>query len=88
MKTIYKYEIPIDDEFEIETHANSHPLSVQMQNGVPMIWLMVDTDSPLSKQTFYLVGTGNPITHDVSRMLFVGTIQMWPMVWHVFYKII
>ena len=45
MKTVYKYEISLHDITTILTiPANSQPLSVMEQKGVPFIYMLVDTD--------------------------------------------
>jgi len=66
MKTIYKYQIKIDDSQQVETHRFCTPLSVQMQNGVPCMWVMVDTGHAVP-DNFYVGGDHN---------MFLGTIQL------------
>jgi hypothetical protein len=83
MKKVFKYEMPITEEFEIEMPQWAVVLSFQVQNGKPCIWVFVDEDTPLTKFKFCLYGTGEIINlgHLVSH---VGTIQLDGFVWHLF----
>lgn len=83
MTTIWKYEIPIADEFNLHMPQYAEILSVQVQNGVPCLWAEVLPDQPVKAQLFYLYGTGHPIPSGRSQK-FVGTFQTGPLVFHVF----
>ena len=84
MIKIYKYPVPVLDEFEIAMPENAHVLTVQTQNGNPFIWAKVDTDAPIVPRRFQLVGTGNP-TSGLSNV-YVGTFQIADgrLVFHLF----
>jgi hypothetical protein len=77
-KVIYKYEVDtivvMPDKAEI--------LTVQLQNGRPWIWAMVDTDEALVERNFNVIGTGWEIEEFNSK--YIATFQDGPMVWHVF----
>jgi hypothetical protein len=86
MKRIYKYEIPISDELvNLEMPRNYEFLSVQNQNDKCVLWAEIDTEQRLSKETFWVVGTG----HDMNKYYsasYLGTVQIRELVWHI-YKI-
>jgi hypothetical protein len=95
MKTVYKYEISLHDITTILTiPANSQPLSVMEQKGVPFIYMLVDTDQLVDQTDMFFVycfGTGQNIPDSVSgKANFIGTITLWdmpyavPYVLHVF----
>lgn len=86
MMTIWKYPLEITDEQTIELPQRSEILSVQMQNGVPTIWALVDPKAPgpKVKQKIGIFGTGNPIDGVLFKQAFIGTVQQGSLVWHVF----
>jgi hypothetical protein len=80
-KQIWKYplngiisnvEIPMDAEI----------LTVQLQNGQPTIWALVNPKNELESRNFTIVGTGNPF--DDTNHQYIGTFQIEPFVWHLF----
>lgn len=82
--TIWKYEIPIDDEIMIKMPMGARVLAVQVQRGVPRLWVLVDPLEPVHVRTFYVVGTGNQMPDD--PCVHVGTFQTQSglLVWHLF----
>jgi hypothetical protein len=86
MKTIYKYRVPITDEFELLIPKDARVLTVQMQERFPYIWALVDTYNKDQSRTFYIVGTGNPVPS--VECVYVGTFQVPPFVWHLFERML
>ena len=86
MKAIWKYELKITDLQEIEIPEESHLLSVQVQNGIPCLWVLVyDTESEKQKVKLRTIGTGNEIVdYDFEATGFLGTYQLGNFVGHVF----
>lgn len=83
MKTIYKYELEIQDTQVITMPMNSKILSVQKQGLSVWLWAIVDTQFSNTYYTFNIVGTGNPMP-DEPIGDYIGTIQVNGFVWHVF----
>lgn len=81
MRTIWKFEAPVDDALTIAMPLGADVLSVQVQAGVPCIWARVDPGMPLESRAFCWRGTGHPA--DVLGP-FIGTIQMHTLVFHLF----
>lgn len=86
---IYKYEIPIKDEFVIDLPDHSRILTFQMQNDRPFIWCLVNPYRQIIEQKFKLYGTGQQI-FDVNNLDYIGTVQ-WlehlcgnTFIWHLF----
>ncbi len=81
MKQIWKYKV----ENIIEMPKGAEILSVQIQN-VEMfnacIWAKVSSENKLEKRQFLVVGTGH--TFDDTDMVYIGTYQDGPFVWHLF----
>ncbi len=80
MLTIHKYQL--QGRTEIEMPDCALVLSAQLQKGIPCIWALVDTEKPMEKRTFEMFGTGQPIDPKPD-MVFIGTFQDGPLVWHV-----
>jgi hypothetical protein len=88
MFTIYRYSIPIKDNFEIELPEGAAPLAFQVREGTDHglnLWAMVDPDRPRVSVKFRIVGTGQPLT-DTFEWKYLGTAQSGGgrFVWHLF----
>ena len=83
--TIWKFPVIITDLFELEMPAGAEILSVQIQNGVPQLWAVVDENAKKVFRTFYVRGTGHS-TDGLEHAKFVGTFQMCSgaLVFHLF----
>lgn len=75
MKTIYKYPLEVLDEEYYDMPRGTEFLSVQVQNGVPCLWALVDTQRAVAHAKVVIHGTGHP-ADDVDGMEFVGTFQL------------
>lgn len=87
MITIYKYKIIPNLEIKLPKYAKI--LTLQVQNGDPFVWVLLETDQIRSeKYKFYTIGTG----HDAEITLekeYLGTFQLLDgLVFHVFYEIL
>jgi hypothetical protein len=78
--TIHKYLVgPI-----VELPTGAEILTLDVQNGLPMIWALVDTDKGIDPKEFRVVGTGESLPPDTNRDTYIGTWQLGPFVWHLF----
>lgn len=75
MTTIFKYELDITDFNDIAIPQEAEVISIQVQNDIPCIWALVNTDNPVETRRFITVGTGNEIPGCLP-MVFVGTYQL------------
>jgi hypothetical protein len=84
MKTIYKYELAIDDTQELMLPEGAEILTVQMQDGYPRLWALVDPHAPKKRRYIDIYGTGHPVGDKHGQYL--GTFQEHggQLVWHVF----
>ncbi|REC56978.1 hypothetical protein DRF62_02130 [Chryseobacterium piscium] len=84
MNTIYKYELQTIEQQTISMPVGSEILKLDLQFGIPCIWVKVDTNSELGDRNFFTVGTGNYL-HD-GDLDFIGTYQLLDgnFVYHVF----
>ena len=92
MKTIHKYPVPVEGRFKLRLPKESVILSFQCQDGVPCIWVMVETAHIDEERSFRLFGTGHPIERipKDGSLHYIGTAQqsqMPPLVWHLFEEV-
>ena len=85
MKTIYKFKLQTTDEQQILMPEGAEILTVQLQDGEPQLWALVDTDQPKTKRYIEIFGTGNPIT-GIGPRKYIATYQLrgGALVFHVF----
>lgn len=86
---IWKFQIQIKDTQKVTMPYGAKILCVQMENGVPCLWALVNTNEAEVDQrwdrTIDIFGTGHSIM-DLFTRTYIGTVQMegGALVWHVF----
>lgn len=85
MRTIYKYDIFIQDVFTILMPIDAEILTVQTQYGSPYFWAKVDTNAEKERRRFCLFGTGHEIPPE-KDLQYIGTFQVsgGSLVFHLF----
>jgi hypothetical protein len=85
MKTIHKHDLG-KHAGRIETHTGFEILSLQVQDGKPVLWVKVCTDAALTTKYFVRYGTGWQLDSDeLTNEVFVATVQdVDGLVWHWF----
>ena len=73
MKTIWKWQVPMMDEFQIPMPAGAQLLSLQVQHGKPQLWALVDqnADAEMEYRWFRNYETGHVLPDDPGD--YVGT---------------
>jgi len=86
MKTIWKYTLDVTTLQLIEIPSDFEVLSVQCQNNVPCVWIIVDPDSEKIGRLFEIKGTGHEL--EDKKRTFLGTFQteVFDLVFHVFLR--
>lgn len=83
METIYKYLIPVCDEYHLELPASAKVLTVQVQNDNPYIWVKLDPKASTVERIFRTYGTCHPI--NIESLDYIGTFQVrGTLVFHLF----
>ena len=84
-RVIWKFELTESGFQEIELRKGYEFLTIQMQNGNPYIWVLLDPNEEKETERFEIYGTGHEIHYDmgVSRE-YLGTFQERSLVWHLF----
>lgn len=86
MKQIFKYPIKSLSSVEFEMPAGAKILTVQMQNGIPCIWALVNPNKTIQCRKFIIFGTGHQI-HDPDNVSYIGTFQSSGLVYHLFEQV-
>ena len=84
MRKIYKYELPVDGGVITIKQCIIKILSIQEQNGKPMMWAIVDPDNEVVEPLeIVAIGTGWELPTELEDYL--GTAQdRYGFVWHYF----
>jgi hypothetical protein len=83
MAVIHKYPLLVQDEQTIETENPFHILSLQVQNGVPCLWVVKNEDFK-TKYVLKIKTLGTGQTFHNFNDNYIGTYQLDGFVWHVF----
>lgn len=86
-KTIWKFQMDIVETQLVRMPAKAEILSVQVQDGIPCLWALVNPANGEQDKCIEMFGTGHPVNCDmgVSRT-YIGTFQMnnTGLVFHAF----
>jgi hypothetical protein len=85
-KAIYKYRLDIVGTQDIEMPAGAKILCVQARDEDLFLWAVVDIGATFETRTFIIVGTGQAVDVEYLSGRYIGTVQQYGGVWHVFEK--
>lgn len=85
MEKIFKYSIETTDRQHIDLPIEREVLCIQMQSGIPRIWVKADYDTEMESVLFEVFGTGHEIKGGINR-IYIGTYQCYG-VYHLFERI-
>ena len=85
MKTIWKYELPMQEDVYLQMPEGAEVLSVGEQHGRLCLWALVDDNACTEGRAFSIRGTGYP-ADGVETQTHIGTVVTagGALVWHVF----
>ena len=84
---IWKYKLEGTDGQNISMPKGADILTVQVQDGLPFLWALVDPKAETEIRFIEIFGTGNPILSDMgTSRKYISTFQMREgrLVFHVF----
>ena len=84
MRTIWKYPIDTTSCREIEMPLNAQILCVQLQNNIPTLWALVETEEP--KRIFYILTYYTGSYWIDKKGQYIGTYQLAGLAHHVFVR--
>ena len=87
MKTIWKFLLLAENIQYIIMPEDAEILTVQVQNGDPYIWVLVDPEKQNKEREIIAIGTGH-IAGDGFGGKYIGTFQLLNgnLVFHIFDK--
>ena len=88
-RTVWKFPIEVADTVEIELPVGAEILHADEQQGVPMLWVLVDPLETMKQvRKLRFAGTGHHIytKNGVQELDYVSTFLMagGALVWHIF----
>lgn len=85
MAVVYKYQLVVTDWQLVTMPKEAKILTVQVQNGTPCIWALVNPENETEDVPIRIHGTGHNIS-DPERLAYIGTFQMprYGLVFHAF----
>jgi len=85
MKTIWKYQLPHFVNLK-SIPIGSEILTAQVQNGVIVLWALVDTNEIDSQRLFHVIGTGwkFPKIDCCMQLRYIATVQRDTEAAHIF----
>ncbi len=87
MLMIYKYILKIADEQVLPIAGFQQILDVQSQDGEIVMWVIINpTVSRVTNIEVRIFGTGRPLPVNLSSYAYMGTTQIGPFVWHIYYR--
>ena len=87
MLKVYKYNIEINDYFDLELPFGAKILKVDVQHGYPQLWALIDPEiTVMENHKFRFAGTGHPINENSNQLNFIDTFQMdgGNLIFHIF----
>jgi len=85
--SIWKYTLETTYFQQIKIPSPAKILTIQVQHGVPCIWVLVDLEEDLINKELIIVGTGHPVD-DPHTLNYVGSFQLMEgqFIGHLFEK--
>lgn len=86
MKTIHKFQLPIENDAIVIMPKGAEVIYVDAQYDVAQIWAIVDPQADTITRVFKMVGTGYTIDFDVKKWPYLGTFQLHggQLIFHLF----
>ncbi len=75
MKTIWKFELKVQDVQEISMPHEAEMLTVQIQGGIPYLWCLVAPDMHKRVYIIKTIGTGHAVSDEFDSK-YIGTYQL------------
>lgn len=74
MITVWKFALKVEANQIIKIPCGFTSLSIQLQNGVPTLWALVNTETPTVEKTIKMYGTNHPI--EDPTVDYISTVQL------------
>ena len=81
---IFKYDLSFESRTFIRMPEDSEIMDIQIQNGKPVMWAMVDPESKEIVVRINRLFTGQGMQLEATHNEYLGTIQYEGLVYHYF----
>ena len=81
---IFKYDLSFENRTFIRMPEDSEIMDIQIQEGKPVMWAMVDTESKEIVVRINMLFTGQGMQLEATHNEYLGTIQHEGLVYHYF----
>ena len=81
---IWKYQLEITGLTFLDIPKGAEFLSMQVQNGLPCMWFLVENEQERERRVFVVKTTGAELWEDPGVQRYIGTFQTGGFVGHVF----
>ena len=75
MKTIWKYQLDVDDEQSLEIPKGAQLLKIEAQHDVPCLWALVESQEETETIRLLTFGTGHNAS-GTSELTYLGSYQL------------
>ena len=82
---VWKFPIDIQNTQVVLMPAGAEILCSQTQGGVATLWAKVTPSGQPTRRLIEIFGTGHPM--DDADREYIDTIQVGPLVWHIFERL-
>lgn len=76
MRTIWKFPFHIDGTVSLRMPEGAVVVHVDVQNGQPTLWALVDENAATEVREFHIFGTGHKVPDGVGLNHHVGSFQL------------
>ncbi len=77
MNVIYKYQLPILEKFTLQLPKGAKILRVDVVEGVPNLWALVNKHAVEDERKFEMYKTGQDIGTDTDYMKYLGNLKLF-----------
>ena len=81
---IWKFELTKERTQLVKMPEKSEIMDIQMQNGKPVMWALVNPESKNIEVKINMYGTGWETRENTSKDEYLSTVQDGKFVWHFF----
>ena len=74
MKRVYKYQLPILENVELELPVGAEVVRIDDLDGMIWLWAVVDTEAPTEIREFFLYKTGGDMIDKPLKYLGCGAV--------------
>ena len=81
---IWKFGLNNEETQLVKMPSKSEIMDIQIQNGLFVMWALVDPDSEVIEVMIKIYGTGWEIDDNITKNEYLATVQGGSFVWHFF----